>query len=99
VHRAKSARIFVRIRTKLFEGADGRRARTTIQQGEPLKEMHLHVNEPYPDGVPFTTVPPTLLLRFPKLPEQVTYRIVGHDLVLLDAEANLVVDRIPDIIP
>jgi len=82
-----------------FQGADGRRARTTIQQGEPLKEMHLHVNEPYPDGVPFTTVPPTLLLRFPKLPEQVTYRIVGHDLVLLDAEANLVVDRIPDIIP
>jgi len=58
------------------------------------------VNEPYPDGVPFTTVPPSLLLEFPKLPEQVvTYRIVGHDLILLDVDANLVLDRIPEIIP
>jgi hypothetical protein len=49
--------------------------------------------------VPFTTVPPTLLLKFPKLPDQVTYRIVGHDLILLDSEANLVVDTIPGSIP
>jgi len=27
--------------------------RKTIQQGEPLKEVHVRVNEPYPDGVPF----------------------------------------------
>ena len=57
------------------------------------------MNEPYPDGVPFTTVPPTLLLRFPKLPDQLAYRIVAHDLVLLDVDANLVIDRIPEIIP
>ena len=82
-----------------FRGPHGRSARTTIRQGEPLSKIHLHVNEPYPDGVPFTTVPPTLLLKFPKLPEQVAYRIVGRDLVLLDVEANLVVDRIPEIIP
>jgi hypothetical protein len=82
-----------------FQGPHGHGARTTIRQGEPLKSTHLHVNEPYPDGVPFTTVPPTLLLKFPKLPEQVAYRIVVQDLILLDVEANLVIDRIPDIFP
>jgi hypothetical protein len=82
-----------------FRGPHGRDARTTIRQGEPLNKIHLHVNEPYPDGVPFTTVPPTLLLKLPKLPDQVAYRVVGRDLILLDVEANLVVDRIPEIIP
>jgi hypothetical protein len=82
-----------------LQGPHGHRARRTIQQGEPLKSVRLHVNEPYPDGVPFTTVPPALLLKFPKLPEQVAYRIVVRDLVLLDSEANLVLDRIPDIFP
>lgn len=82
-----------------FGGPHGHRARTTIRQGEPLKTIRLHVNEPYPDGVPYTTVPPTLLLKFPKLPDQVAYRIVGRDLILLDVEANLVIDRIPDIFP
>jgi hypothetical protein len=82
-----------------FQGSQGHEARTTIQQGEPLKEIELRVNDPYPDGVAFTTVPPTLLLKFPKLPDEVVYRIVGHDLILLDAEANIVVDRIPGIIP
>ena len=82
-----------------FGGPHGHSARTTIRQGEPLKTIHLHVNEPYPDGVPYTTVPPTLLLKFPKLPDQVAYRIVVRDLILLDVEANLVIDRIPDIFP
>jgi hypothetical protein len=82
-----------------FGGPYGHGARTTIRQGEPLKTIHLHVNEAYPDGVPYTTLPPTLLLKFPKLPDQVAYRIVGRDLILLDVEANLVIDRIPDIFP
>lgn len=82
-----------------FRGPHGRGARTTIRQGEPLKEIHLRVNEPYPDGVPFTTVPPSLLLKFPKLPDQVAYRIVGRDLILLDVEASLVVDCVSEIIP
>ena len=82
-----------------FQGPHGRGARATIRQGEPLKEILLQVNEPYPDGVAFTTVPPSLLLKLPKLPDQVAYRIVGRDLILLDVEANLVVDRISEIIP
>jgi len=33
------------------------------------------------------------------LPDQLAYRIVVRDLILLDVEANLVIDRIPDIFP
>ena len=95
-----AAKAFRRTIRDEFRGPHGKGARATIRQGEPLTKIHLHVNEPYPDGVPFTTVPPSLLLEFPKLPEQVvTYRIVGHDLILPDVEANLVLDRIPEIIP
>ena len=95
----KSRAAFRRAVRDEFRGPQGRLARKTIQQGEPLKEVHLRVNEPYPDGVPFTTVPPTLLLRFPKLPDEVAYRIVGRDLILLDVEANLVIDSINEIFP
>jgi len=82
-----------------FRGPQGHEALATIRQGAPLRKTEVHVNESYPDGVPFTTVPPTLLLKLPKLPDQVAYRIVGRDLVLLDVGANLVVDKIPEIIP
>jgi hypothetical protein len=82
-----------------FQGAHASNARATIQQGAPLKETHLDVNGMYPDRVPYTTVPPTLLQKFPKLPDEVAYRIVGRDLVLIDVRANLVVDVISEIFP
>ena len=82
-----------------FQGPHGRHARTTIRQGEPLKEVHLHVNQVYPKGIPFTTVPPTLLLKLPKLPNEVIYRIVDRDLLLLDIKAHIVVDLIPEVLP
>jgi len=82
-----------------FQGAHGKNARATIQQGEPLKNVHLRVNQTYPQTLPYTSVPPTLLLKFPKLPDEVAYRIVDHDLILLDVKANLVVDVLPKALP
>ena len=81
-----------------FQGPLDTNARATIRQGDPVKAVRLRVNQPYPDGLGYTTVPPTLLLRIPKLPDEVVYRIVGRDLVLLDVKANLVVDWIPEVI-
>jgi hypothetical protein len=77
----------------------GENADATMKQGAPLTETSVIVNQDYPDGIPYTTVPPTLLQVFPKLPDEVVYRVVVHDLVLLDLKANLVVDVIPGIIP
>jgi hypothetical protein len=82
-----------------MQGPRGANMDATLKQGAPLPQMTVAINQPYPDGVPYTTVPPTLLLIFPKLPDEVVYRVVLHDLLLMDVKANLVVDVIPGIIP
>lgn len=84
---------------KVFEGPDGDNARATMLQGDTVKELHLKVNGIYPDGVPRTTVPPTLLAAFPKLPDELAYRIVSRHLVLLDVKSKLVIDLIHEVIP
>jgi hypothetical protein len=61
--------------------------------------VELRVNEPYPDAVSLAAVPPMLLLMLPRLPPELEYRIVRRHLILLDADANLVVDFIPDFLP
>jgi hypothetical protein len=104
---AKAGDIFTPTAQKSFEdviqttmqSAHGPNVDATLKQAAPLPKMSITVNEPYPDGVPYTAVPPTLLLIFPKLPDEVVYRVVLHDLLLLDLKANLVVDVIPGIIP
>lgn len=70
-----------------------------MQQGAPIQNVRLNVNQPYPKTLPYTSVPPTLLLKLPKLPGEVEYRIVDHDLVLLDVKANLVVDILRQALP
>lgn len=82
-----------------LQGPKGSKARKTIRQGEPLKPLRLRVNDTYPERLPVTTVPPALLLKLPQLPEEVAYRIVGRDLVLLDVEANLILDFIHEALP
>ena len=94
-----SAKAFRTVIASQFAGSQGQKVRTTIRQGSPLPDLHLKVNETYPAGMAFTTVPPALLLKLPKLPDTLSYCIVGPDFVLLDVEANLVVDFIPDVIP
>ena len=82
-----------------LEGPKGANPRKTIHQGEPLKPRRLRVNDSYPESLPATTVPPSLLLALPQLPKEVEYRIVGRDWVLLDIEANLIVDFIHEALP
>ena len=104
---AKAGDIFTPAALKSFQdviqtamqGPRGANADATMKQGAPLTETAVIVNQTYPDGAPYTTVPPTLLMVFPKLPDEVVYRVVVHDLVLLDLKANLVVDVIAGIIP
>jgi hypothetical protein len=90
---------FLRLTQAAFQGTSGRRARATIEYGEPVKLSRIRVNDTYPEGVPLTTVPPTLLVILPQLPEEVEYRIIDRDLILLDVKANLIVDFIRKAIP
>jgi len=90
---------FVKAISSEFQGPQAPHAKATIKQGAPLKRVHLHVNEIYPESIPYTSVPPTMLQKLPRLPEEVAYRAVSSDLVLLDVKANLVVDYLPSVIP
>jgi hypothetical protein len=57
------------------------------------------VNALYPDSLPVSTIPPALLLAFPRTPEEVEFRFVGRDLVLRDTHANLIIDVVHHAIP
>ena len=90
---------FRKIIRKAFHGPEGRLARRTIHQDTPFRVPVLRVNDVYPENIPLTTTPPTLLLKLPELPPELTYRFVGRDLTLKDIKAGLIVDLIPNAIP
>ena len=80
-------------------GAAGRAAKNTVKEDNPSAKgvpVPLVVNATYPDAAPLSTVPPTLLLRLPTLPETVEYRFVGKALVLRDVRENTIVDYFPN---
>jgi hypothetical protein len=70
---------------------------------DPSKEVKppvtVAVNALYPDSAPFSSVPPSILLKLPLLPQQVRYRFIGRTLILRDTEANVILDYIPDVVP
>ena len=74
-------------------------ARATNRQKDGVKQVRLQVNGIYPDAVAETAFPPTLLQQLPTLPEELAYRLVGRDLVLVDTKANLVVDLLHEALP
>lgn len=93
-------RHFRRIIRGEFQGPTAQQARKTIRPDDPFKVVvRLRVNEVYPDNIPLTTTPPTLLSKLPELPKELAYRIVGRDLTLKDTKAGLIVDLIPNAIP
>jgi hypothetical protein len=68
-------------------------------RNETRKSVPLRVNAYYPDDAPLSSVPPTLLLKLPALPEEVRYRFVGRNLILRDTEANVILDFLRDVVP
>ena len=91
--------LFQGLVTSALNSPDGGKIRKSYQHAEPaaIRGVRLEVNQTYPDGVPLQSMPPSLLLNLPPLPKQLEYRFVGHELVLLDVAANLIVDIIPDV--
>ena len=77
-----------------LHGADGGNVRASLQRAEPVPNIHLQVNAPYPKELPLQSTPPTLLLNLPPLPKGVEYRIVGSTLFLYDENSRLVIDYI-----
>ena len=81
-------------------GRAGAPARKEILAGNPPLDpdhddrmtVKLAVNADYPAAAALSTVPPSVILTLPQLRKEVEYRFVNRDLVLLDVEANLILD-------
>jgi hypothetical protein len=80
-----------------MQGSDAGHVHQSLQHAEPVK-IDLRINRSYPDGVPLQSTPPTLLMNLPPLPPELDYRLVGSNLVLRDAKANLILDYVPNAI-
>lgn len=81
-----------------MRGPDAARIRESLRSAAPVGKIVLRVNRAYPSELPLQSSPPSLLLNLPSLPKEVEYRVVGHDLILLDVDANLIVDFILNVI-
>jgi hypothetical protein len=83
---------------KAFSGPDGKDLRASILDenaiGAPVR-----VNGPYPDEIPLTTMPPTVIAVLPKLPEELEFRFIGDRLILFDHHAHLIVDYVDRALP
>jgi hypothetical protein len=69
------------------------------QETEPDADVPLaEINGPFPWEFG-SAVPPGLLDALPALPVELHYRFLGRDLLLVDVEADLVVDILPNALP
>lgn len=77
---------------------DGERFLTALNGGVPVPPgLHPTVNETY-TMMPLYRVPSDVRLGLPKLPAELDYRLAGHDLVLWDIYAGIVIDFVPDVV-
>ena len=70
--------------------------RESIREDAPAVFV-LAVNADYPPGASRSTMPVNVLNILPSLPKGLEYRIVGTHLLLMDTDANIVVDYILDV--
>ena len=77
-----------------LKGEDGRDTRAVLKDDAPAA-VALKINAPFSADTKPTT-PSNLLANLPMLPKELEYRIVDKNLILLDADANLIVDFIPN---
>lgn len=88
-----------RLFREVLAGPGGRVLRAEIYDEAPKLTFRIRINTHYPSELPVSTVPYRLLSVLPQLPVELEYRIVGPDLVLLDIDAQMVVDVLRNAVP
>jgi len=87
-----------KVMADVLSGPDGATIKGSIMDENPgLPTMVL--NERFPSSVPLSTMPPQVLVRLPKLEGKMEYRFIGRRLILLDTEADIILDFTDDIFP
>jgi hypothetical protein len=72
------------------------RARQSIREDAPVTFV-LVVNGSFPEGGSRSTMPGNVLQILPPLPDRLEYRIIDTHLVLIDLDADIVVDYMLDV--
>ena len=80
----------------VLRGLPARGTRESIRDDAPATFV-LAVNGDYPAGASRSTMPTNVLQILPPLPKGLEYRIVDTHLVLMDLDANIVVDYVLDV--
>ena len=93
-----------RLIAEQLKGPDTAAARKAAGEGNPNVEADStpvvpELNVIYPAGAARATMPPSLLLALPPLPECLHYRFVGRDLLLVDSVAQIIVDILRNAAP
>jgi hypothetical protein len=91
------SQLFRRLMYPEIKGPDGAETQRLIKEDAPAS-VPLKVNAKYPEAAPLPTVPPDILARLPRLPEDLEYRIINNHLILRDVPADLILDFIPNAI-
>ena len=94
----ESAAVIKSLLAKVLGGPDGAAIKASIMDENP-GVPGLKVNDRYPDSVPISTIPPQVLEGLPKLPEEMQFRFVGHDLILMDTHAHIIADFVRNAFP
>lgn len=87
-----------RVLGEVLSGPDGKIIKASIMD-ENLGVPKLVINEKYPSSVPLSTMPPEVLAPLPKLEGELEYRFIGRRLILLDTEADIILDFTGDVVP
>jgi len=81
-----------------LSGPDGPSVKASIRDENPdVPKIRLH--EQYPTSVPLSTMPPSILASLPELPRGLEYRFLGSRLVLLDTDADILLDFTGPVMP
>jgi hypothetical protein len=57
------------------------------------------INKMYPAQAALPTVPPLLLEKLPRLPDNLQYRFYGRHVVILDGDTQIITDYIANVLP
>lgn len=93
-----------RLIAEQLKGPDTGAARKAKSEGNPEVDpdslpVVSELNVVYSQGATRSTMPPSLLLVLPPLPECLHYRFVGRDLLLVDSVAQIIVDILRNAAP
>lgn len=83
---------------KVFSGPEGAARLASVMDENPVGTKVV-VNDRYPDKIPLSSMPPEVLQVLPKMPEELEYRFVGDNLVILDPHAHIIVDYVSGVLP